>query len=154
MQVKSNGRKRLSLEVPERRVGTSNESALPDSEVLERAKRRRFTAEYKLQVLVKADACREPGEIAALLRREGLYSSHLTAWRRARREGALGALGKQRGPKGRRRDAVALENERLRKENAQLQQRLKQAEIILEIQKKASEILGIPLNQPENGDGV
>ncbi len=152
MKVKSNGRERLSLEVPERSGGTSNESAPPDPEVLERAKRRRFTAKYKLHVLEKADACREPGEVAALLRREGLYSSHLTDWRRARREGALGALGKQRGPIGRRRDPVARENEQLRKENARLQQRLKQAEMILEIQKKASEILGIPLSRPETGD--
>ena len=154
MKVKSNGRERLSLEVPERSGGTSNEAEPPDPEVLERAKRRRFTAKYKLQVLEEADACREPGEIAALLRREGLYSSHLTDWRRARVEGALGALGKQRGPKGRRRDAVARENEQLRKENARLQQRLKQAEMILEIQKKASEILGIPLSRPEIGDDV
>ena len=64
------------------------------------------------------------------------------------------ALGRRRGPKGRRRDPVARENEQLRKENARLQQRLKQAEIILEIQKKASEILGIPLNRPEIGDDV
>lgn len=154
MEVKSNGRGRLSLEVPERSGGTSNEAAPPDSEVLERAKRRRFTAEYKLQVLEEADACREPGEVAALLRREGLYSSHLTDWRRARREGALGALGKQRGPKRRRRDPVARENEQLRKENARLQRRLEQAEMILEIQKKASEILGIPLSRPEIGDDV
>ncbi len=139
---------------PARSVGTSNDSAPPDPEVLVRAKRRRFTAEYKLQVLDETDACRELGEIAALLRREGLYSSHLTAWRRARREGALGALGKQRGPKGRRRDPVVRENEQLRKENARLQQRLKQAEIILEIQKKASELLGIPLSRPEIGDDV
>jgi len=144
----------LSLEVPERSGGTSNEAAPPDPEVLERAKRRRFTAEYKLQVLEEADACREPGEVAALLRREGLYSSHLTDWRRARREGALGGLGKQRGPKGRRRDPVARENEQLRKENARLQRRLEQAEMILEIQKKASEILGIPLSRPEIGDDV
>ena len=154
MIVKSNGRERLSLEVPERSGGASNESAPPDPEVLERAKRRRFSAEYKLQVLEEADACRESGEIAALLRREGLYASHLTCWRQARHKGALGALRRRRGPKGRRRDPVARENEQLRKENARLQQRLKQAEIILEIQKKASEILGIPLNRPEIGDDV
>lgn len=125
---------------------------VPDSEVLAKAQRRRFTAEYKLRILEEADACMEPGEVAALLRREGLYSSHLSDWRRARREGALGALSKPRGPKGRRRDPVAGENERLRKENAQLRRRLEQAEAILEIQKKASEILGIPLNPPPLGD--
>ena len=154
MRVKSNGRKRLSLEVPERSVVTSNESAPPDPEVLERAKRRRFTGEYKLQVLDETDACREPGEIAALLRREGLYSSHLTAWRRARREGALGALGNSVAPKdagvipwfGRTSSCV--------RRTPWLQQRLKQTEIILEIQKKASELLRIPLSRPEIGDDV
>lgn len=148
---KSNGLKG-SLETPERSGGASNESPRPDPEVPEKPKRRRFTAEYKLLVLEEADACQEQGEIAALLRREGLYSSHLTDWRRARREGALQSLAKQRGPKGRRRDPVARENEKLRKENARLQRRLEQAEKILEIQKKASEILGIPLNQSETGD--
>ena len=66
----------------------------------EKAKRRQFNAEYKLGILEEADACQEPGQIAALLRREGLYSSHLSEWRRARREGSLKALAKPRGPKG------------------------------------------------------
>ncbi|MDE2887797.1 MAG: hypothetical protein OXR72_06250, partial [Gemmatimonadota bacterium] len=87
-----------------------------------------------------------------LLRREGLYSSQLTQWRRARREGSLKALSRQRGPRGRRRDTVAVENEHLRKENARLRRRLEQAQTMLEIQKKASEILGIPLNPPPADD--
>ncbi len=149
MKSKSNGLERLSLEAPPLRSGASNEARGPDPEVPEKAKRRRFTAAYKLRVLEEADACQEPGEIAALLRREGLYSSHLAQWRRARREGARKSLAKPRGPKGRRRDR---ENEQLRKENARLRRRLDQAEKILEIQKKASEILGIPLNRPEIGD--
>lgn len=136
----------------ERSGAPSGAGARPDPEVLEKAKRRQFSAEYKLRVVEEADRCREPGAIAALLRREGLYSSHLTEWRRARQAGALGALSKRRGPKGRRRDAVTKENERLRQENARLKRRLKQAETILEIQKKASEILGIPLSRPESGD--
>ncbi len=153
MKTERNGRERSSLEAPERSEGGSSEApSSPDPEVPEKAKRRHFTAEYKLRVLEEADACQEPGEVGALLRREGLYSSHLTEWRRARREGALKSLTKQRGPKGRRRDRVARENEKLRKENARLQRRLEQAEKILEIQKKASEILGIPLNRPESGD--
>ena len=118
----------------------------------EKAKRRRFSAQYKLRVLEEADACREPGQIAALLRREGLYSSHLAEWRRARREGSLKALARPRGPKGRRHDPVAAENEQLRKQNARLRRRLEQAQMILEIQKKASEILGIPLNPPPSDD--
>ena len=104
-------------------VGASSASWRPDPQVPTQSKRRYFGAEYKLRIVEEADACSAPGEIAALLRREGLYSSHLTDWRRARREGSLKALAKERGPKGRRRDAVALENERLRKENARLQRR-------------------------------
>ena len=152
MQLKGNGRLESSLEAPERSGGASNEAPPPDPEVLEKARRRQFSAEYKLRILEEADACSQPGDIAALLRREGLYSSHLTDWRRARRSGALGALAKPRGPKGKRRDPVAVENEQLRKENARLRRRLEQAQKILEIQKKASEILGIPLNRPETGD--
>ena len=141
-----------SLEGPERSGGPSREAPRPDPEVPERAQRRHFSAPYKLRILEEADACRAPGEIGALLRREGLYSSQLTAWRRARREGSLQALAKPRGPQGRRRDPAAREIERLRQENARLQRRLEQAQAILEIQKKASEILGIPLNRPANAD--
>ena len=148
-----NGRPGLgSLEGPERSGGPSRAASPPDPEVPERSRRRHFSAEYKLRILEEAEACRAPGEVGALLRREGLYSSQLTAWRRARREGALQALAKPRGPQGRCRDPVARENERLRQENARLQRRLEQAQAILEIQEKASEILGIPLNQPANAD--
>ena len=120
-------------------------------EVPEKAKRRRFEAAYKLRVLAEADRCTEPGQLGELLRREGLYSSHLTTWRKQRDEGALEALGsKKRGRKAKRKDAVALENERLRRENERLTQRLKQAETIIEVQKKVSEMLGtVPPN--ENG---
>ena len=149
--VGDNGSKgSLVVEVPR---GTST-TTRPDPEVPTRAKRRRFTARYKLRILEEADACRAPGEVGALLRREGLYSSQLTQWRRARREGSLKALSKPRGPKGRRRDKVAVENEQLRKENARLRRRLEQANTILEIQKKASEILDIPLNRPPADDDV
>ena len=134
----------VSVEGPERSGGPSTAASRPDPEVPEKAKRRQFSAEYKLGILKEADGCQEPGQIAALLRREGLYSSHLTEWRRARREGSLKALAKPRGPKGRGRDPVTIENEQLRKENAGLRQRLKQAETILDIQKKASELLGNP----------
>ena len=78
--------------------GGENGSTRPDPEVPARAKRRRFTARYKLRILEEADACRAPGEVGALLRREGLYSSQLTQWRRARREGTLKALSRPRGP--------------------------------------------------------
>ena len=153
MMSMDNGRQeQVSVAVPSLRSGTATEARRPDPEVPEKAKRRRFTARYKLRVLQEAEACREPGQLGALLRREGLYSSHLAQWRRARREGSLKALSKQRGPKGRRREPVATENEQLRKENARLRRRLEQAQMVLEIQKKASEILGIPLNPPPSDD--
>ncbi len=149
IDVGDNGSKgSLVEEVP---CGTSS-TTRPDPEAPARAKRRRFTAKYKLRILEEADACQAPGEVGALLRREGLYSSQLTQWRRARREGSLKALSKPRGPKGRRRDKVAVENEQLRKENARLRRRLEQANTILEIQEQASEILGIPLNRPPADD--
>src|SRR5215210_7654148 len=93
--------------IVERAVGERSDLAvarparerLPDPELVERAKRRRFTAEYKLRVLREADACTRPGEIGALLRREGLYTSHLTYWRKQRDAGALKALARPRGRK-------------------------------------------------------
>ncbi len=128
----------------------TEQDVTPNPEVDARPRRRRFTAEYKLSILEQADSC-EPGEVGALLRREGLYSSHLSEWRRARREGALGALSKKRGRKRtRRRDPVAKENERLRRENAKLRGRLEQAEVIIEVQRKVSEILGIPLKSTDD----
>lgn len=118
-----------------------------DPEVAEKAKRRRFSAEYKLRVLREADGCKESGEIGRLLRREGLYSSHLRTWRRERDAGALVTMrSKKRGPKGRDEDPrVKL----LVRENARLQRQLKQAVTIIDIQKKVAGILGIPLNAPE-----
>lgn len=125
--------------------------AVSDPEVPENPSRRRFTAEHKLRVLRLADQCTQPGEVGALLRREGLYSSHLTTWRRQREEGSLRALEpKKRGRKGRVRDQMVIENEKLRKDNARLAQRVRQAEFIIEIQKKASEMLGISLRTLDN----
>lgn len=124
----------------------------PDPEVTEKAIRRHFTAEYKLKVLRQADDSRTPGEIGALLRKEGLYSSHLTTWRRQREAGVLFALRpKQRGRKA-SRHPLQPEVDRLRKENRRLQKRLQRAELIIDIQKKISQILGIPLKNPEFGE--
>lgn len=152
MKSKSAALEPTFSKVTERSDVTSEKPSEPDLEILEKAKRRRFPAAYKLRILEEADRCREPGEVSGLLRREGLYSSNLTEWRRARQEGALSALSKSRGRKGRRRDPMDRENAHLRKENARLRRRLEQAQMILEIQKKASEILGIPLSRPEIGD--
>ena len=114
-----------------------------DPEVPAKAKRRQFSAEYRLRVLREADGCKAPGDVGALLRREGLYSSHLVLWRRQREAGALSGLRSQkRGPKPKAQDPRV---KQLEKENARLQRRLKQAETIIEIQKKVAGILGIPL---------
>jgi len=126
----------------------------PDPEVPEKAVRRRFTAEYKLNILQQAEACRGEEGIGALLRREGLYSSHLTTWRRQREIGMLSALSpKRRGRKASARNPLQPEVDRLRKETDRLQKRLNQAELIIEVQKKISQMLGIPLETSEKGEG-
>ena len=120
-----------------------------DPEVVERAKRRQFTVEYKLRVLREADACTGHGDIGAMLRREGLYSSQLAAWRRLRDEQAKAGLkARKRGPKSKRDPRV----QELERENARLKRRLERVELMLTIQKKASEMLGIPLNPRDNGE--
>lgn len=131
-------------------------AALADPEVLEKATRRRFSSEYKLQVLSEADQCRRDGsQIGELLRREGLYSSHLNHWRKQREQGTLAGLTpRKRGPKPVVSPPLAQENQRLQRENNRLSGRLKQAELIIEIQKKVSEILGIPLKTLEIGENV
>ena len=122
----------------------------PDSEVLPKAKRRNFTASYKLWVLAEADKCRQqPGQIGALLRREGLYSSHLTTWQRQREAGQMAGLKPRK--RGRKADEEAAEINQLRHENKRLTRQLEQAELIIEAQKKLSEILGITLEQPKDG---
>lgn len=133
---------------------TEENSKRPDTqvpEVPEKASRRRFDAAYKLRILEEADRCTEPGQLGELLRREGLYSSNLTTWRQQRDEGALNGLReKKRGRKPRRRDAKDLELARLRREKQELEERLRQAETIIAVQKKVSEILGIPLGRPDD----
>ena len=125
----------------------------PDPEVAQIAKRRKFSAEYKLDVLRQADACSEIGGTASLLRREGLYASHLTTWRRQRDAGSLQALKpKTRGRKPAPKNPLASENARLQKENQRLQGRLKKAEIIIDVQKKVSEMLDVPRDSPERGE--
>lgn len=129
----------------------SGKRAVLDPAVSERPVRRRFTAEYKLRMLREADRCTEPGQLGALLRREGLYSSHLTTWRHQREEGTLAGLTpKRRGRKPAPDAPLVAENERLRRENQRLVAKLRQAETIIEVQKKLSEILGIPLSPLEN----
>ncbi len=117
-----------------------------DTEVPEKAARRRFDEAYKRRILEEADRCTELGQLGELLRREGLYSSLLSTWRRQREQGVREALRpKQRGRKAQRNDSLTREIERLRRENQRLAERLRQAETIIEVQKKVSEMLGIPL---------
>jgi len=122
------------------------EGAIPSPEVLERPVRRRFTVEYKAKILAEADACTEPGMLGRLLRREGLYSSHLSTWRRQRDAGALAGLTpKRRGRQAKPKNPLADEVAQLQRENQQLTEQLRQAELIIEVQKKVSEMLNIPL---------
>jgi len=123
----------------------------PDPEVPEKKPRRKFTAKYKLRILAEADACTQLGQLGALLRREGLYSSYLATWRRQGKNGILQAMTpKQRGRKQKEINPLAKKVAQLEKENRRLQQKLKKADLIIEAQKKMSEILGIAHNLDES----
>lgn len=120
-------------------------------EVLAKAKRRRFTLEYKRRILREADRCRKPGELGALLRREGLYSSHLSVWRAAREQGKLGGQGtRKRGPEAKPPDPRDKKIAEQAREIARWQKRAERAEALVEVQKKLSELLGVEL-PPSNG---
>ena len=127
-------------------------SGTPDPEVRTVAKRRQFNAAYKLSVLEEADRCTNPGAVGALLRREGLYSSHLTTWRREREAGALERLGRRRGRKAKltpeQRRIAALEAR-----NARLARELEQARTIIGVQKKLCTLLGLPTAEPIEDSG-
>jgi transposase-like protein len=125
---------------------------LPDPEVPAKAKRRQFTAEYKRSILGEAEACRDEGAIGALLRREGLYSSHLTTWRRQREQGEREALTPKKRDRKPTAHPLVEENPRLRAENARLSRRLEQAELIIDAQKKVSALLGISLPEVKSGE--
>jgi transposase-like protein len=144
----SQGARRASGEAP----GAGGSLDAPDPEVAEKKSRRKFTAKYKLRILKEADRCTEQGQLGALLRREGLYSSNLTTWRRQREKGLLSALapkkrGRKKSPKNPLADRVA----RLEKENRRLQDKLAKAQIIIDVQKKVSQILAMDQDQ-DNDD--
>jgi transposase len=123
-------------------------------EVLAKPERRKFSLEYKIRILREADGCRRPGELGALLRREGLYSSTLSNWRRARARGDLVSRGmRKRGPKARRVDEGAKRIMKLERENRRLKRRLERAEAVIEVQKKVSELLGVDLPETDGGSG-
>lgn len=117
--------------------------AVREVEVLAKAERRRFTVEYKRRILQEADSCTKSGELGALLRREGLYSSHLAAWRAARARGELtGLLPRKRGPKAKVPAADAKRILQLERENRRLRARAERAEALVELQKKVAALLG------------
>jgi len=121
-------------------AGGAAPSAPPDPELVERPQRRRFTAEYKLAVLREADGLSRPGEIGALLRREGLYSSHLSTWRGQREEGSLEALSRPRGRKP--TDPLAAENAELRRRLTRSESELEKARRVIAVQGNVCALLG------------
>ena len=142
-QVGSNGSKPTSTEDSSSSAGPK---AKPNPEVVEIAQRRRFTAEYKLRIIQEAEGCRGEGEIGALLRREGLYWSHLTNWRRAyARVGETGMKAQKRGPKAKETHPLEKKVCELERENRRLQRHVEKQEAIIDFQKKVHELLGIPL---------
>ena len=132
--------------VPAKIVAEPAAGPPPNPEVVADAKRRTFTAEYKMRIIKAADAAKgSGGGVGALLRREGLFSSHLTTWRKERQASLLAALApKTRGPKS-KRDPEAEELQKLRQENQRLTESLRRAEIVIDVQKKVGALLGWPL---------
>jgi len=128
------------------------ESESPDPEVPEQAKRRRFTAKYKLRILQETDECTEKGKLGALLRREGLYYSHLTTWRRQREEGSLKGLAPRKRGRKPNKNRKSKREAQLESENRRLRKKLEQAETIIEIQKKVAALLGNPIESPESDE--
>ncbi len=125
----------------------------PETEVTEKAKRRRYTAEFKARILREAEACSKPGELGALLRREGLYSSHLTSWRAQAARGQVEALTpKKRGPKAKEVDPRDKHIAVMEREIASLKRRAERAEAIVALQKKLSQLLGIALPATEEDE--
>ena len=135
--------------MPENSNGSVKE-VMPNTEVVAKAKRKRFTAGEKLRLLREVEACRGSGEIGALLRREGIYSSYLTTWRKQRELGELDGLAPhKRGPKP---NPEAIELAKLRREHERLQERMRRAELIIDVQKKVARMLGETIESPELDD--
>jgi transposase len=131
-------------------INNTNMPSSAATEVESKAKRRRFSKEYKLSILERADRCSGNGEVGKLLRQEGLYSSHLSGWRALRRAGTLKTLGRKRGPTP--ATSTQLENDRLTREVDRLRKKLAHAEKIIDVQKKLSEVLGISLEGQSDAD--
>ena len=128
------------------RAGASHARPTPDPEVVAKPKRCKFTAQYRLRILEEAESCTQPGEVGRLLRREGLYSSHLTEWRRARREGSLqGLTPSKRGRKPAERNPLSAKVHELEAKVARLEKELHTAHTILDVQGKVAGLLGFSL---------
>jgi transposase len=150
-EAKTNGAAGVDTEGSRGPTAVPAPAAAP--ELSDRPRRRTFTVQTKLRVLAETDGAADVGGIGAILRREGLYSSTLTDWRRQRDSGALGALRPtKRGPKSAARNPLAAELAQAKRENARLERRLEHAEAIIGIQKKVAALLGIPLATPDSDD--
>jgi transposase len=135
----------------EQQQANAAETQIPDPEVVPQAKRRQFTAKYKLRILEEADRCTERGQIGELLRREGLYSSYLSKWREQRVRGQLQGLASKK--RGRPAQAMAAaELARLRRENERLRAQLEQAEVIIDVQKKLAGLLGLTTAETKSNE--
>ena len=124
-------------------------AAPPDPEVIDKPSRRRFSPSYKLRILEEVDGCTEPGEVGRILRREGLYSSSLATWRKAARNGSLRALSKKRGRKP-ERNPLDEKVRKLERQNARLENELRKAHLIIDVQGKVAGLLGISLDDGAN----
>jgi len=137
------------MEGARRATGISS-TAAPNPEVPEKAIRRSYTAEYKCRILKEAESCKEQGQVGALLRREGLYSSNLTSWRHQAERGTLDALSsKKRGPKARKADPSVRRIAEQEKQIHKLQAKLRKAELIIDAQKKMAEIFQLIRDQQD-----
>ena len=130
--------------------GKRSAAAAPDAEVVDKPTRRRFSPSYKLRIVEEADRCTEPGEVGQVLRREGLYSSHLTTWRKAAHSGSLKALSKKRGRKPRERNPLEGKVRKLERENTRLEKELEKARLIIDVQGKVAGLLGLSLEDGTN----
>lgn len=151
MKNKETNEARSLVEAPERSGGASTSEATPSNEVSSNTTRRRFNAEYKQRILREADKCTQPGEIGALLRREGLYSSRLYDWRLARDRAEIAGLSKKRGRKPNETDERDKKIAELERALNKQTKRAERAEAIVEIQKKLSQLLGIQLPSSDEG---
>lgn len=137
---------------PSRERVAADRRDLPDPEVSATKPRRTFSAQYKLRILNEYDSLTEQGQKGALLRREGIYYSNVQRWRRQREQGTLQGLSQKRGRKPRKKNPDQKRIDELERDNARLRDQLKKAETIIDVQKKISEILGIPQNHNQNSD--